>query len=235
MAEPSRADRTIGTLLRLSFSATLLGLLAIGLFPHVFTRHLSGPRRAGVLISSLYWILAETIFRTRTAATSRITVDDRRTTNTNGILLVAATAGPFIVHASGAKLPFDVPAVDDSLAVWGPPLAAALIGVVLRFWAMATLKDSFTRTLTVRPGQAVNQSGPYALVRHPGYLANGLVFVGTALLVSGNALVAAVTAALFLATWHIRIAAEEAMLLRELPAYREYAARVSYRMVPGVY
>jgi len=111
----------------------------------------------------------------------------------------------------------------------------ALLGAALRFWAMATLKDSFSRTLAVRAGQAVVSTGPYGVVRHPGYLANGLVFVSTALLVSGNALVAGACAAAFLVAWHRRIAAEEAMLTRELPAYRAYAARVPYRLLPGLY
>src|SRR5690606_5394795 len=43
-----------------------------------------------------------------------------------------------------------------------------VVGYLLRYWAMKTLGENFTRTLRVSKGQRVVSHGPYTLVRHPG-------------------------------------------------------------------
>lgn len=57
--------------------------------------------------------------------------------------------------------------------------------MVLRFWSMRTLGAHFTRTLCLREGQQIVTSGPYALVRHPGYTSTGAMFVPLATLSTG--------------------------------------------------
>lgn len=82
-------------------------------------------------------------------------------------------------------------------------------------------------------GQYVVTSGPYAAVRHPGYAGALMTFAGLALaLGSWWALVpAAVAGALLI----LRTALEDALLRERLEGYADYARRVRFRLVPGVW
>ena len=76
-------------------------------------------------------------------------------------------------------------------------------------------------------------SGPYAIVRHPGYAGNILGLFGIVLaLGSGWALVPAMVASIIAV---IRTALEDQTLHAELPGYADYARRVRYRLVPAFY
>ena len=82
-------------------------------------------------------------------------------------------------------------------------------------------------------GHHVIDSGPYALVRHPFYAATLFLCLGTPLtLCSYWALVPSGLAYLLLV---VRTAMEDRLLQNELIGYKEYAARVRYRLVPGVW
>jgi protein-S-isoprenylcysteine O-methyltransferase Ste14 len=82
-------------------------------------------------------------------------------------------------------------------------------------------------------GQTVVDTGPYAIVRHPGYICGSLLAWGMALmLASWWALIPALAATLALA---VRTIFEERTLRAELPGYTEYTQRVKYRWVPGVW
>jgi protein-S-isoprenylcysteine O-methyltransferase Ste14 len=82
-------------------------------------------------------------------------------------------------------------------------------------------------------GQTVIDTGPYAIVRHPGYISGALLALSIPLmLASWWALVPALVATLALA---IRTPLEERTLRAELPGYTEYTQRVRYRWVPGVW
>lgn len=146
---------------------------------------------------------------------------------------------PLVVRARWRELAAGVPSflvggvamsLARPLAAW-PPCAAALFavggaGVLASLLALG-------RCFAILPGaRGVVARGPYRLVRHPAYLCE-LVMLGGAAVALGPALGPAllVAAALLVA---LRIAAEEGPL-RQLDAYRAYAARVRYRLVPGVW
>jgi protein-S-isoprenylcysteine O-methyltransferase Ste14 len=78
---------------------------------------------------------------------------------------------------------------------------------------------------------AVVDSGVYAVVRHPFYAADPLIFVGLGLWL--GSFIAALAAAVPVALVVARLRLEEGFLRRELPGYAEYAARVPHRLVPG--
>lgn len=82
-------------------------------------------------------------------------------------------------------------------------------------------------------GQVVISSGPYRYIRHPMYAAIILLMPCVSLeLGSWWGLVpAGLIAALFI----IRTLFEDRMLQDELPGYGEYANRVRYRLLPGVW
>ena len=76
-------------------------------------------------------------------------------------------------------------------------------------------------------------SGPYAVVRHPMYVGIILQNLGTPLILGSRW--AYVPSGLVVALFVVRTALEDRTLQEELPGYREYARRVRYRLVPGVW
>lgn len=82
-------------------------------------------------------------------------------------------------------------------------------------------------------GHVVIDTGPYARVRHPGYISASLLAVGMALaLGSWWALLPAI---IVIAVLAYRTTREEETLRAELPGYPEFTQRVRYRWVPGVW
>ena len=82
-------------------------------------------------------------------------------------------------------------------------------------------------------GQTVIDTGPYAIVRHPGYISGALLVLSMPLMLgSWWALLPALMATIALAA---RTPFEERTLRAELPGYADYTQRVKYRWVPGVW
>jgi protein-S-isoprenylcysteine O-methyltransferase Ste14 len=82
-------------------------------------------------------------------------------------------------------------------------------------------------------GHHVISSGPYAYVRHPMYTGAVLFLLGIALLL--GSWVGVVMSPIFAVVFGIRTGIEENTLRTGLPGYTDYAARVRYRLVPGVW
>jgi protein-S-isoprenylcysteine O-methyltransferase Ste14 len=76
-------------------------------------------------------------------------------------------------------------------------------------------------------------TGPYRLIRHPGYAGNILPLPVIALAL--GSLWTLIPAALALVIVVIRTTLEDRTLQEELPGYRDYARRVRYRLVPGIF
>ncbi len=114
-------------------------------------------------------------------------------------------------------------------------LIAIAAGYAFCFWAMRVNRffSSIVRIQSDR-GQVVITTGPYVFIRHPGYLA-GIVIV----VASGPALdswiAAAVLAVSTLPFLLYRATTEDRVLLAELPGYRDYAERVRWRLLPGIW
>jgi protein-S-isoprenylcysteine O-methyltransferase Ste14 len=87
-----------------------------------------------------------------------------------------------------------------------------------------TRGDFYTRTLGTTQHQQVVDSGPYRMIRHPGYTGALLVWIGLAL-ASRNAPAAVLVAALMGRAYQRRVAVEECLLQRALPEYSEYSGR----------
>jgi protein-S-isoprenylcysteine O-methyltransferase Ste14 len=87
--------------------------------------------------------------------------------------------------------------------------------------------------LQTERGHRVVSTGPYAWVRHPMYSGTVLFFVGAPLLLGSWWGVA--MSPLFILLFAIRTRIEERALSAGLPGYADYAARVRYRLVPGLW
>jgi len=82
-------------------------------------------------------------------------------------------------------------------------------------------------------GHRVVSSGPYAVMRHPGYAGTLLAAPAAALAIgSWGALIPALALS---ATFLSRAAHEDRFLHANLPGYAEYTGRVRFRLVPGVW
>ena len=111
-------------------------------------------------------------------------------------------------------------------------IALIVAGLAFRLWAIVTLRRFFTVDVAVHQDHKVVTTGPYAIVRHPGYAGGLLSFIGFALALS-SWVSALVMLLLIGAAYAYRIHVEEAALMRDLPGYAEYAQRV-YRLIPWV-
>ena len=168
----------------------------------------------------------ETATRRRGRASSlEASNEDRGTTRMIlGAYAAAALLAPLLRRAPAPRLPRGA----------GPAgIAVEAAGLGLRAWSMLTLGDSYTRTLRAETDQTVIDSGPYRLVRHPGYAGSLLMWTGFALTSRSVPVIAAVGALLGTA-YRRRIDAEEALLSRELPGYAAYCGRTR-RLIPFVW
>jgi protein-S-isoprenylcysteine O-methyltransferase Ste14 len=108
------------------------------------------------------------------------------------------------------------------------------LGYAFSLWALVENRffSGVVRIQTDR-GHVVCDSGPYRIVRHPGYAGNILPLLGIVLALSS--LWTLIPAAVALVIAVIRTALEDRTLQEELPGYKEYARRVRYRLFPGIY
>ena len=107
-------------------------------------------------------------------------------------------------------------------------------GWLLFTWSMV-VNPFFEKTVRIQTdhGHRVVDTGPYAFIRHPGYAGFGALLLSTPLLLaSAWAFLPTLVAVLALG---IRTALEDRTLQAELDGYAEYAARVRYRWIPGIW
>ncbi len=107
-------------------------------------------------------------------------------------------------------------------------------GFFLSIWVYKVNKfaEPSVRIQTER-GHKVIDTGPYAIVRHPLYLGGLMMFIGVPLAL--GSFWALVPTALGTLVIIVRIVLEERTLREGLEGYKEYAARVRYRLIPGVW
>jgi len=121
-----------------------------------------------------------------------------------------------------------------SLVLQALGLAMYLLSIAFIMWVFR--ENSFAAPVVKVQAERhhrVISSGPYAFVRHPMYSGIVLFFVGVPLLLGSwwGVAIAPVFAVLFA----IRARIEERALVEGLPDYADYAARVRYRLVPGLW
>jgi len=113
-------------------------------------------------------------------------------------------------------------------------LALGVVGLVVRYRAFRTLGRFFTRTLQETEQHRLVTDGVYRHIRHPGYLADLMIFWGAALAMN-NWITLAVVVVLLGMAYAYRIRTEEAMLTEIFgQAYRDYQHR-SKRLIPGIW
>jgi protein-S-isoprenylcysteine O-methyltransferase Ste14 len=126
---------------------------------------------------------------------------------------------------------------------WSPQVSVALrlialaimvLGYTVGTWAMA-VNRYYSAVVRIQKdrGQTVITDGPYRFVRHPSYATGNVASLMIPILL--GSLWALIPCSLVVLGTIIRTALEDKTLLEELDGYKEYAARVRYRLLPGVW
>ena len=180
------------------------------------------------LLLGFFFLMERLLRQGEQAKTLEAGESDRNSTLLIGLAFAAAVVlGPVLTYNNIGR-------VAHAEIVGWIGVAIIVAGTVLRFLAMRTLGVFYTRTLRVSRNQAIVQSGPYRLIRHPGYLATMMIWIGAGL-AAQNWIAALLIALLMIGAYTYRIRSEEAMLLNAFgDDYRNYRSR-TWSLVPFVY
>lgn len=146
-----------------------------------------------------------------------------------------------VVALSGLMFPtgFVISALDYRFGWSRVPLPAVITASVLfligyiAYGEVMRENAYLSRTVEVQEGQKVIDTGLYAIVRHPMYLATLIMFLPIPLVL--GSFFGLIPFALYPALIVIRILNEEKLLEEELDGYPEYKTRVKYRLIPFVW
>jgi protein-S-isoprenylcysteine O-methyltransferase Ste14 len=185
-----------------------------------------------VLVSSRALVLIKSpdMARERSAAGSKEDVKpwDRV------LMPLTALVGPFVSWIiAGLDERFGwTPDLPDGIRI--AALLVIFLGSNIGTWAMLANRFFSSQVRIQRDrGQTVVSTGPYRFVRHPGYAGGVLSWLAAPIFFSSYWLV--IPTAIVIALTVIRTALEDRMLLEELPGYRDYAQKVRFRLLPGIW
>lgn len=119
-----------------------------------------------------------------------------------------------------------------TLQALGLALLIASSAFIMWVFIVNTFAAAIVKVQSER-GHHVISSGPYAYVRHPMYTGGVLFMIGASLLIGSWWGVA--ISPIFAILFAVRTRIEERTLTTGLPGYADYASRVRYRLVPGVW
>lgn len=127
---------------------------------------------------------------------------------------------------------FQSPGLDVPFAAVG--FVLFIISTILLNWAMV-VNPHFEPTVRIQKDRdhKVITSGPYKMVRHPGYLA-GILFTLSIPLIIGSVFTL-FPSGIYSILMIIRTSLEDKTLHKELDGYSEYAKRVRYRLFPEIW
>lgn len=113
-------------------------------------------------------------------------------------------------------------------------MSLMVIGLVIRWTAVLTLRRYFTVDVAIVEGHKIVQSGLYKYIRHPAYTGSLLTFLGLGLSFS-NWLAPIIIVVPVLLAFLYRIRVEEAVLIRAFgDDYKAYMRR-TWRLIPFLY
>jgi protein-S-isoprenylcysteine O-methyltransferase Ste14 len=109
-----------------------------------------------------------------------------------------------------------------------------VVGTLLGVWAAISnpYYEAIVRIQSDRDHKVVT-TGPYRIVRHPGYVGAILAVVSTPLII--GSMFGLIPAGIVVILLFIRTALEDRTLHNELDGYSDYAGNVRYRLLPWVW
>lgn len=114
-------------------------------------------------------------------------------------------------------------------------IAASVVFILAYLMYVEVLRENtyLSRTIEVRDGQRVIDTGLYGIVRHPMYTATVFLFLAMPLVL--GSLLSLVVFLVYPFIIAKRIKGEEEFLERELEGYAQYKQKVKYRMIPFIW
>lgn len=114
-------------------------------------------------------------------------------------------------------------------------LAADIVVLLGYFFVFEVFREnSYTgRTIQVDKGQKVITTGLYAIIRHPMYLGQLVLYLATPFALGSY--VAVLPFLLNVPIYILRIGNEEEVLGRDLAGYTEYCKKTRFRLIPGIW
>jgi len=162
----------------------------------------------------------------------RLTAREEQPAADKKFMLVFAAATLIWLVAMGLDRRMQASHVPLALQMLGLAMYLASTGFIMWVFRENSFAAPVVKVQTARDHHVIS-TGPYAVVRHPMYSGIMLFFFGVPLLVGSwwGVTLAPVFAILFA----VRAGIEERALVAGLPGYADYAARVRYRLLPGVW
>ncbi|MDX6559628.1 MAG: hypothetical protein QOF72_2677 [Blastocatellia bacterium] len=176
------------------------------------------------------WFMAEMAEKTH-AARHKFTPLKNRDRGSLKIFMAATLAVPAGVIVGFTKVGH-IQTEGNVLGVVG--IALMLAGILIRWAAIYTLGQYFTRTVTILPGHRIVRGGLYKHLRHPSYTGFLLGDLGLGLALSNWLSLVIIFAPLLAATLY-RIRIEEQALLENFGDEYFAYARSTKRLIPKVY
>ena len=122
----------------------------------------------------------------------------------------------------------------SQMPTWVTIAATALFLLSYLLYAQVMRQNAYlSRTIRVEEGQHVVDTGLYAIVRHPMYMATIFLFLSIPLVL--GSWYALLVFAAYPAIIIVRLKDEEDLLTRELPGYAEYKKKVPFRIIPFIW
>ena len=121
----------------------------------------------------------------------------------------------------------------------GLPKVLAIVGSIvfvlsyLMFGEVLRENEYLSRTIEVKEGQKVVDTGLYGIIRHPMYSATVFLFLSMPLIL--GSLLSFLIMLLYIPIIVKRIRNEEFVLETQLEGYKEYKNKVKYRIIPYIW
>ncbi len=142
----------------------------------------------------------------------------------SGLMFIAA----FVIAGLGKRLGW------RSLPQWAVACGSVIFLLSYLMFAEVLRENSYlSRTIEVREGQKVVDTGLYGMVRHPMYSATLTLFLSMPLIL--GSFPSFIIMLSYIPMIVLRIKDEEKFLEQELPGYGEYERKVRFRLLPFIW
>ena len=217
----------ISALIKFTVGLALVGLLLF--LPAGTLSYANGWLFIGLLFLPMLLLGIVLLIRSPELLEKRLGVKEKENTQKG---VVAASGLLFIAGFAVAGLDFRFGW--SKMPLWVVIVASVVLLISYALYAEVMRENVYlSRTIEVREGQKVVDTGLYGIVRHPMYAVTVWLFLSIPVVL--GSWWACLCFLPYVALIVIRIINEEKLLLAELEGYEEYKKRVRYRLLPFIW
>ena len=217
----------ISALIKFTVGLALVGLLLF--LPAGTLSYANGWLFIGLLFLPMLLLGIVLLIRSPKLLEKRLGAKEKENTQKG---VVAASGLLFIVGFAVAGLDFRFGW--SKMPLWVVIVASVVLLISYALYAEVMRENAYlSRTVEVREGQKVVDTGLYGIVRHPMYAVTVWLFLSIPVVL--GSWWACLCFLPYVALIVIRIINEEKLLSSELEGYEEYKKRVKYRLLPFIW